>query len=35
MLDNDEEEEQLFSIAFALLASDLRSDIVERQCMNG
>ena len=34
MLDNNEEKEQIFSIAVALLASDLRGDAVERHCMD-
>lgn len=34
MLDNNEEKEQIFSIAIALLASELKGNAVERHCMD-
>jgi len=34
MLDNNEEKEQIFSIAVALLASELKGNAVERHCMD-
>ena len=33
-MDNDQDEDYLFSIAVALLALDLRGDVVEQQCTN-